>query len=40
MKQDVQHYLRYYNQTRLHSANGDLSPIDFELSLLKVSGAA
>jgi putative transposase len=40
MKQDVQHYIRYYNQTRLHSANGDLSPIDFELSLLKVSGAA
>jgi len=38
MKQDVQHYIRYYNQTRLHTANGDLSPIDFELSLLKVSG--
>lgn len=38
MKQDVQHYIRYYNQTRLHSANGDLSPIDFELSLLNVSG--
>ncbi len=40
MKQDVQHYIRYYNQTRLHSANGDLSPIDFELSLSKVSGWA
>ena len=40
MKQDVQHYIRYYNQTRLHSANGGLSPIDFELSLLKVSGLA
>lgn len=38
MKQDVQHYIRYYNQTRLHSANGDLSPIDFELSLSNVSG--
>lgn len=32
MKQDVQHYIRYYNQTRLHTANDDLSPIDFELS--------
>ena len=38
MKQDVQHYIRYYNQTRLHSANGDLSPIDFEQPLLNVSG--
>ena len=38
MKQDVQLYIRYYNQTRLHSANGDLSPIEFELSLLNVSG--
>ena len=38
MKQDVQHYIRYYNQTRLHSANGDLSPIDFERSLSNVSG--
>jgi len=37
MKQDVQHYIRYYNQTRLHSANGALSPIDFELALLKVA---
>ena len=36
MKQDVQHYIRYYNQTRLHSANGDCSPIDFELSLSNV----
>ena len=40
MKQDVHHYIRYYNQTRLHSANGDLSPIDFELSLSNVSGWA
>jgi len=38
MKHDVQHYIRYYNQTRLHSTNGDLSPIDFELSLSNVSG--
>jgi len=38
MKKNVQHYFRYDNQTRLHSANGDLSTIDFELSLSKVSG--
>ena len=38
MKQDVQHYIRYYNQTQLHSANNGLSPIEFELSLLNVSG--
>ena len=24
MKQDVEHYIRYYNRERLHSANGDL----------------
>jgi len=40
MKQDLQHYIRYYNHTRLHSANGDLSPIDFEMSLLKASAVA
>ncbi len=40
MKQDVQHYIRYCDQTRLHSDNGGLSPIDFELSLSNVSGGA
>ena len=40
MKQDVQHYIRYYNRTRLHSTNGDLYPIDFELSLSNVSDGA
>lgn len=38
MQQDVEHYIRYYNRDRLHSANGDLSPIEFELSQIKVSG--
>jgi hypothetical protein len=38
MKQDVQHYIQYYNQTRWHFTNGDLSPIDFELSHSKMSG--
>lgn len=30
MKQDVAKYMKYYNLDRLHSANEDLSPIDFE----------
>ena len=37
MKQDVTNYVRYYNLNRLHSANQDLSPIEFENSLKKVS---
>jgi putative transposase len=37
MKQDVTDYMRYYNLDRLHSANQDLSPIEFENSLKKVS---
>jgi putative transposase len=32
MKQDVEAYIRYYNQDRLHTANGDLSPVEYELS--------
>ena len=38
MKQDVAAYIRYYNQDILHSYNGDLSPIGFENSQIKVSG--
>ncbi|HEM6871452.1 TPA: IS3 family transposase, partial [Providencia stuartii] len=31
-------YMRYYNQERLHTANGDRSPIEYEQnSLRKVS---
>ncbi len=37
MKNDVKEYMRYYILERLHSANGDLSPIDYESSLRKVS---
>lgn len=40
MKQDVEKYIRYYNHDRLHSANGDLAPIEFEVSQVKVSGFA
>jgi len=38
MKQDVADYIRYYNNDRLHNANGSLSPINYELSQRKVSG--
>ena len=40
MKQDVAAYMRYYNLERLHSSNGDMSPINYESSLRKVSGWA
>lgn len=40
MKKDVAAYMRYYNLERLHTANGDLSPINFENSLKNVSGGA
>lgn len=40
MKHDVADYIRYYNKDRLHSANGSLSPINYELSQSKVSGWA
>jgi len=35
---DVAAYMRYYNFERLHTANGDKSPINYENSLKKVSG--
>ena len=38
MKQDVTAYMKYYNLDRLHSSNGDQSPINFESSQIKVSG--
>ncbi|WBA59312.1 IS3 family transposase (plasmid) [Providencia sp. 21OH12SH02B-Prov] len=37
MKQDVLDYLRYYNLTRLHTANNYLSPVEYENSFRKVS---
>ncbi|MCB0122218.1 MAG: IS3 family transposase [Candidatus Competibacteraceae bacterium] len=40
MKQNVEKYILYYNQHRLHSANGDLSPVAFEISQCKVSSFA
>ena len=43
MKADVAKYMRYYNVHRLHSANGDLSPAEFESKNkqpLKLSGGS
>ena len=37
MKLDVEAYIRYYNQDRLHTTLGDLSPINYEKFQLKVS---
>lgn len=38
MKNDVADYIRYYNLQRLHTANGDQSPINYENSLKNMSG--
>lgn len=40
MKTDVAAYIKYYNLNRLHTANGGVSPINFEASQKKVSGFA
>lgn len=37
MREDVARYRKYYNVERLHSANYDQSPIEFEQSFRKVS---
>lgn len=37
MKNDVVEYMRYYNLERLHTANGNMSPVEYENSLGKVS---
>ena len=39
MKQDVAAYMRYDKLERLHSSNGDMSPINYESSLRNVSGS-
>jgi len=38
MKKDVTAYMTYYNLERLHSANNDKSPVNYENSLKKLSG--
>jgi putative transposase len=37
MRQDVAEYMKYYNVVRLHSANADQSPVEYENSFRKVS---
>ncbi len=38
MKQDIAAYIKYYNLERLHSSNGDQSPVEYENSFREVSG--
>lgn len=38
MKSDVAAYVKYYNLDRLHTANGGMSPINFENTQKSVSG--
>ena len=38
MKQDVAAYIKYYNLDRLHTSNGDMSPVQYERPQIKVSG--
>jgi putative transposase len=38
MEKDVAAFMKYYNLERLHTANNDLSPINYENSLKQVSG--
>lgn len=38
IKKDVSDYMRYYNLVRLHTANGDMSPVEYENEFRKVSG--
>ncbi len=37
MKKDVLDYLHYYNLTRLHTANNDLTPVEYEMAFVKMS---
>ncbi|MHC5224725.1 IS3 family transposase [Ignatzschineria sp. LJL83] len=40
MKNGIAAYMRYYNLKRLHSYNGNMSPVDYENYKVKVSTAA
>lgn len=37
MRKDVAAYMKYYNVERLHSSNDDMSSIEYENSLRKMS---
>jgi putative transposase len=34
----ISSYMKYYNLVRLHTANGNMSPTNFENSQINVSG--
>ena len=38
MKQYLANCMKYYNPDRLHTANGNMSPIKYEISQKKISG--
>ena len=38
MKQEVAAYITYYNLDLLHTSNGDMSPVQYEYSQIKVPG--
>lgn len=40
MANDVKKYMQYYNYDRLHTSNGNMSPVKFEMSQIKLSVAA
>ena len=40
MRNDVAEYIKNYNLERLHSANGDQSPIEYEVQEVKNALAA
>lgn len=37
MKRDIAAYMKYYNLERLHSANGDMSPMKYEAAFCRAS---
>ena len=37
MAADVAAYMKYYNLKRLHTSNGDMTPVEYENYQLKVS---
>ena len=37
LKQDAADHMRYYNQERFHSSNGDMSSVKLEISQIKHS---
>ncbi|NLD08089.1 MAG: IS3 family transposase, partial [Xanthomonadaceae bacterium] len=40
MRKDIAEYIRYYNLKRLHTYNGNMSPVEYENYKVNVSTAA